>query len=167
MTPTTVCTAINFIEKWVDRTLDNTDQGQYVKQFLQFDGHTSMFLYGNHDNYLGAHTPPMLKSLSGGKNAKEFHDKNGLLYACHGHQFDKFNRDGAIAGNITTQTAFWSAAIRASEPDTREPTICGAAALFRKNVQPFFVFAMGHTHHALLAEIQIVMAPEPEPYMGP
>jgi hypothetical protein len=171
-------TAVSFVENWVTRTLANTTQGPFVQKFLQYgksaDGtSTSMFLHGNHDNYLANHVPTALSNLTGARSPSEYVDDRAQLYACHGHQFDKYNRDGAITGNFTTQSAFWGGqGIRGLESwfDSRDDTVLGVVALFRQRMdakKPFSVFAMGHTHAALLAEVVVTMAPEPPPAPDP
>jgi hypothetical protein len=164
----TATTSVEFIDTWVKSTMHDTTEGAHVVDFLQFDANASRFLHGNHDNYLARHVPSELMTLRGGQGmAKEYRD-TGLLYACHGHQFDTSNRDGATFGVVTTQLAFWGGeAIRKLEPDTRKPTILGPVSLLRRNLQDFAIFAMGHTHVALLAEVQIEMEPEPAPEPDP
>jgi hypothetical protein len=163
-TPRTVTTGVEFVDTWIHRTMYNTSQGEYVRSFLQFDPKASKFLYGNHDNYLGAHVPGELMKLRGGQGmAKEFHDSKAFMYASHGHQWDSFNRDGATAGLGTTQAAFWGGKwVRELEPDDRECSIRGAVDFYRKRQKPFCVFVMGHTHTALLAEIVIDYEAKPE-----
>jgi UDP-2,3-diacylglucosamine pyrophosphatase LpxH len=163
--PTAACTAIEFIDTWVNRTMYKTTQASHVRDFLQFSSDASKFLQGNHDNYLGAHTPSELMKLRGGQGmAKEHHDAKALFYACHGHQWDSFNRDGATAGLGTTQAAFWGGKwIRSMEPDDRESSFLGSVDLFRSGKKPFNVFAMGHTHTAILTEVVIEIEPEPPP----
>ena len=70
-----------------------------------------------------------------------------------------------------TQTAFWGGGLaRKVEPDGRKPILLGAANLFLRTVDTaaFCVFAMGHTHQAILTEIVIEDQEEevyvPEPY---
>ena len=66
---------------------------------------------------------------------------------------------------ITTQTAFWTGkALRASEPrhpGAQHPRLRGGVPPAARS--PFNVYAMGHTHVALLTEVVIAMEPEPPP----
>lgn len=167
----TVATAVEFVDTWINRTMNRTWQGRHVKTFLQFDPNASKFLYGNHDNYLGAHAPSQLMQLRGGQGmSKEHHDARGFFYACHGHQWDGYNRDGATSGAGATQAAFWGGQfVRSAEGllDSRESTFLGAADLHRSGSKPFNVFAMGHTHIAILTEVIIEMEPEPPPVEYP
>jgi hypothetical protein len=162
----TATTPVEFVETWIHSTIYKTSQGPSVQKFLQFDPRASVFLYGNHDNYLGAHAVPDLVTLRGqGIASKEHYDRDALFYACHGHQWDKYNRDGALAGQGTTQAAFWGGQlVRGGEGllDGRDPVLLGAVGLHRGG-KDFNVFAMGHTHVALLTEIVIEMEPEPAP----
>jgi hypothetical protein len=168
VTARTVCTAHEFVETWINRTLYKTSQGADVQTFLQANRTGATFLYGNHDNYLGNYVPSQLKTLNGvsGVLPKEYHDANALLYASHGHQWDKYNRDGAIAGEGTTQAAFWGGQkVRSLEDlsDSRDDYFLGAVDLHRSGKKPFNIFVMGHTHTAVLTEVAIEMEPEPQP----
>jgi predicted phosphodiesterase len=163
-TPTT---PRSFVETWVNRTMYQTTESDHVREFLQFPLSHSKFLYGNHDNYLAKVVPSDLAKLRGSTYAKD-HKEKGVLYACHGHQFDSSNRDGALFGVAATQTAFWGGTfIRSLEPDSRADTFKGAATLLWKKMEDFAIFAMGHTHCPLLVEVQIVMDPEPPPDDSP
>jgi len=143
--------ATEFVDFWVKHTLYRTSQSEHVRKFLEYGSH-SQFLYGNHDNYLAKHPA----EIANNKIKRFFYDRDARLYACHGHQWDPMNRDGAIGGIKMTQSAFWGkgAIIREMEPDGRIPSFLQAKDLFLGKY-PFSVFAMGHTHVGMLSEMVI------------
>jgi hypothetical protein len=150
--------AFAWVNHWTDRTLTGTTQSQHVQNFLSFTNGSRDYLYGNHDNYLGAYTPTQLMALSGGKPRQEsFDERPTRLYASHGHKWDSSNRDGATRGQALTQLAFTHPWVRGMEPGGRRDTITGAADLFlSREGDPFCVFAMGHTHVGILTRVTIL-----------
>jgi hypothetical protein len=150
--------ATTWVNHWTDRTLTGTTQSQHVQNFLGFTNGDKTWLYGNHDNYLGAYNPTQLTQMSGGQPRQEKFDlRPTRLFASHGHKWDSANRDGATSGQAITQVAFSHPWVRGMQPGGRRDTITGAAELFLSNESnPFCVFAMGHTHVAVLTRIAIV-----------
>jgi hypothetical protein len=150
--------AVAWINHWTDKTLNGTTQSEHVQHFLAFSNGRKNWLYGNHDNYLGAYNPTVLTSLSGGLNRQEtFDERQTRLFASHGHKWDSSNRDGATRGQAITQLAFSHPWVRGMEPGGRRDTIVGAAELFLSNESnPFCVFAMGHTHVGILTRVTIL-----------
>jgi hypothetical protein len=149
---------VTWINHWTDRTLNGTTQAEHVRHFLGFTNGRKNWLYGNHDNYLGAFNPTTLMSASGNLARQEtFDERQTRLFASHGHKWDSSNRDGATRGQAITQAAFSHPWVRGMEPGGRRDTITGAAELFLNNeANPFCVFAMGHTHVGILTRITIL-----------
>lgn len=148
----------SWINHWTDRTLNGTSQSEHIKRFLGFTNGRKNWLYGNHDNYLGAYNPAGLKLASGGLERQEtFDERQTRLFASHGHKWDSSNRDGATRGQAITQLAFSYPSVRKVEPGGRRDTITGAVELFlSQESNPFCVFAMGHTHVGILTRITVL-----------
>ena len=150
--------AVSWINHWTDRTLTGTTQSQHVQNFLAFNNGSKSWLYGNHDNYLGAFQPTQLVQMSGNlQRSENFDDRQTRLFASHGHRWDSSNKDGATRGQAITQVAFSHPWVRGMEPGGRRDTIVGACELFLSNeANPFCVFAMGHTHVGVLTRVTIL-----------
>jgi hypothetical protein len=149
---------VTWINHWTDKTLTGTTQSEHVQHFLAFNNGRKNWLYGNHDNYLGAYNPTQLTMMSGNQNRQEsFDERQTRLFASHGHRWDSSNRDGATRGQAITQLAFSHPFVRGMEPGGRRDTITGAVELFLSNESnPFCVFAMGHTHVGILTRITVL-----------
>ena len=100
--------AERFVKYWIDETLDKTTQGRHIRDLLTATDLNSIFLYGNHDNYLKKLPKTTHNSVS--KRNACYHFSG--LYAEHGHRSDDFNRDGETNGWIITQLAFHHPNIR-------------------------------------------------------
>jgi hypothetical protein len=128
-----------------------------------------VFLYGNHDTYMGS-LPPKHERLN-----ERFEDDPGLV-AQHGHQEDSFNRESNAAfGYLLTQAAFSDDYVRTIEDPMSAlgPTLYGGnctrldlaemalrtCILDRVNSgkKPAMTFVMGHTHEPVLQVIHVVV----------
>ena len=162
--------AKQFAEHWCHATEYDTNQSPAIHMLLNFDAWLSpgqkvdpIFLYGNHDNYMG--------TLFGLK--VQFKD-TGLI-AQHGHQADDFNADGsAKIGYMLTQAAFAVLAVRLLE-DPMSALVAGIKGgigprltftemaleecVFKPVLagqKPSLTFVMGHTHEPVLQEIRVL-----------
>ena len=137
-----------FINNWVKVTNDALNFGPLFKAFEDSNfPHKRTFLYGNHDNYLAAHTPPSIT-----KREKEI--RRGGHYFEHGHRGDDSNRDGAIEGHYITQSVHYVKDLRNADPERRAAFITAAALSFIQNPN-FFVYGMGHTHSPYMTKVII------------
>ncbi len=147
--------AQRFIDYWVDRTNRSRRNARAIRALHEFgDGrHVADWLYGNHDCYLGAHTP------KGVPQRKKFLLENGL-FAEHGHRGDASNRDGAKDGQFLTNEVFEYPFLRKLDPDRRQVFLEVAARLAvetaqQRPEQAFGVYVMGHTHSGYLSRVQL------------
>lgn len=141
-------TARDFITFWVNKT--NTLFPTLMHDINSVSvGHKS-FLWGNHDNYLGAFTPSGLPQRI--KNIRG----NGVFIE-HGHRADSSNRDGAdgrFSGHSITNGVFVVPRLRDLDPNRRMVFVNAAASSFCSN-RNFCVYAMGHTHLPFLSTIKV------------
>lgn len=135
-----------FITKWVAKTDANFPN--LIKAFKEATRESAQtFLYGNHDNYLAAFTPPnMIK--------REKERRKGGHYFEHGHRGDSFNRDGATEGHVITQAVHHMPSIRRLDPN-RRPEFIATAALSFLQKPDFVIYGMGHTHNPYLTKVII------------
>jgi predicted phosphodiesterase len=174
--------AIPFAEYWRKQTLEHADDSGALNLLVHFDEKLPpgkkvrpVFLYGNHDNYLGvAGVKHTLKA--------QFNEDPGLV-AQHGHQVDGFNSDeNARLGYIITQACFVThearglenpmSALIAEKSSKNGPRLdatqmaleeCIFRPLLKKDTSPAMTFVMGHTHEPLLQEIVVLQRPEKNP----
>jgi len=167
--------AMAFVKYWMDETL----RAPAIRCLWDFDKHTpvvtrpdlkTVFLYGNHDTYMGSLLPEIVK--------ERFEDDPGLI-AQHGHQEDTFNKEqNAAGGYLLTQAAFSDDHIRGIEDPVSSlgPTLFGGSwtrldlaelalrtCIFdrvKRNKAPAMTFVMGHTHEPVLQVIHVVALPE-------
>ena len=162
--------AKEFAERWVRETEYHTDQSTAIHMLRDFDKWLlpaqkvhPVFLYGNHDNYMGT-----LFGLPA-----QFKDTG--LVAQHGHQADDFNSDKkAKTGYLLTQAAFAVLVVRLLE-DPMSALVAGIKggigprltftemaleeAVFKpilSGKKPAMTFVMGHTHEPVLQEIRVL-----------
>jgi UDP-2,3-diacylglucosamine pyrophosphatase LpxH len=147
--------AQRFIDYWVGRTNASRRNGRAIRALHEFgDGrHISDWLYGNHDCYLGAHTP------AGLPQRRKFLLERGL-FAEHGHRGDASNRDGAKDGQFLTNEVFEYPFLRKLDPDRRQVFLEVAARLAVETAlhspeQAFCVYVMGHTHSGYLSRVRL------------
>jgi hypothetical protein len=165
--------ALEFVQYWMDETL----RSPAINYLWNFDKHLAtrpdlktVFLYGNHDTYMGSLLPETVK--------ERFEDDPGLV-AQHGHQEDAFNRERKAGwGYLLTQAAFSDDYIRGIEDPMSAllPTLFGGnwtrldlaemalrTCIFDRvklGKKPALVFVMGHTHEPVLQVIHVVALPE-------
>jgi hypothetical protein len=158
-----------FVEQWKNETEYHTNQSDAIHMLLKFDDWLPgqevhpIFLYGNHDNYMGT-----LFGLP-----EQFKDTG--LVAQHGHQADDFNSDKkAKIGYLLTQAAFAVQAVRLLE-DPMSALVAGKSrgigprltftemaleeCVFKPILagkKPAMTFVMGHTHEPVLQEIRVL-----------
>ncbi len=147
--------AQRFIDYWVERTNHVRRNARAIRRLHEFgDGrHLTDWLYGNHDCYLGAHTP------AGLPQRKKFLLERGL-FAEHGHRGDASNRDGAKDGQFLTNEVFEYPFLRKLDPDRRQVFLDVAAHLavdtaLHAPEQAFGVYVMGHTHSGYLSRVRL------------
>jgi hypothetical protein len=159
-----------FAEHWIKETEYNTNQSDAIHMLRRFDDWLPpdqkvhpVFLYGNHDNYMGT-----LLGLPA-----QFKDTG--LVAQHGHQADDFNSDSnAKIGYLLTQAAFAVLAVRLLEdpisalaagikggigPRLAFTEMALEEAVFKPILagkKPAMTFVMGHTHEPVLQEIRVL-----------
>jgi predicted phosphodiesterase len=170
--------AIPFAEYWRRQTLNFADPSGGLNLLVRFLDEglppgkkmNPIFLYGNHDNYLG------LLEVEG-KLPAQFKEDPGLV-AQHGHQADEFNADDkARMGHLLTQAAFVSSQAREIEYPFSALLAQGRRKLgarltytemaleesvFRPLLageRPAMTFVMGHTHEPVLQEIVVLESP--------
>jgi hypothetical protein len=162
---------------WVEQSETCTSQHEALALLRDFDtktgapGGASVFLYGNHDNY-----------LSGMLGRKAQHSIPGLV-AQHGHQWDSTNCDeNPKWGYLLTQAAFAVPALRKLEdpllalsatvsfgigPRLKFTEMALEESVFQpllgKKKRPAMFFVMGHTHQPLLQEIVVLESPGANP----
>lgn len=141
-------TAQDFITFWVNKT--NSLFPTMVRDLNNTPVGHKTFLWGNHDNYLGAFTPPGLP--------RRIRNIRGAgVFIEHGHRADSSNRDGAdgrFSGHSITNMVFAHPTLRRLDPNRRMTFINAAASSFVSN-RNFGVYAMGHTHSPFLSTIKI------------
>ncbi len=162
--------AREFAEFWRHQTEYETNQSPTIHMLLHFDDWLTgsqkvkpVFLYGNHDNYMGT-----LFGLP-----EQFRDVG--IVAQHGHQADDFNKNsGAKIGYLLTQAAFAVQAVRLLE-DPMSALVAGVKhgigprltftemaleeCVFKPIIdgkKPAMTFVMGHTHEPVLQEIRVL-----------
>ncbi len=167
--------ALEFVQYWMDETLRSPS----INYLWNFDKHAAtrpdlktVFLYGNHDTYMGSLLPAIVK--------ERFEDDPGLV-AQHGHQEDTFNKEeNAARGYLLTQAAFSDDYIRGIEDPMSAlgPTLFGGSwtrldlaemalrtcVFDRVNLgkKPAMTFVMGHTHEPVLQVIHVVAVHQDE-----
>lgn len=168
--------AEEFVGYWVGRT-----NLLFRSLFKQFGKLSTIYMWGNHDNYLAsyvneylseAQTDPLDESeqeiaqlnstaLAQVANGEyPVHDKEvrvqGLLVE-HGHRSDSFNWDGSIEGHEGTRKGFRNLGFNFFDEEwgTNRPARIHAAAVSFLISGDFCVYAMGHTHEAHLTRIVI------------
>lgn len=105
------------------------------------------FLWGNHDNYLAAHTPAGIP-----QRIREI--RTGGVYIEHGQRPDPSNRDGTLSGHGTTNQVFKTPAMRAFDPTRRGYYTTGSAVAYAQRPD-FGVYVMGHTHMPYLSRVRV------------
>ncbi|MBN2577289.1 MAG: hypothetical protein JXP73_22190, partial [Deltaproteobacteria bacterium] len=169
--------AAEFVKYWMEQSLENPA----IEYLWHFDRQLpvvtrndlkTVFLYGNHDTYTGCLLPAE-------ERTKERFDEDPGLVAQHGHQEDRFNKEGnAAVGYLLTQAVFADDYVRTIEDPVSSlgPTFFGGswtrldlaemaikACLFHGE-QPkkkrAMMFVMGHTHEPVLQVIHVVAQAE-------
>ena len=164
----------DFVDFWLRETTDmeNNTQAQAMQTLLKMDRWLPVnkkiepvFLYGNHDNYLGG----LNKSIAALTNVSGLH-------AEHGHACDTFNfDDDPSMGWLITQIAFlfpkvrdfenWLTAAKAWISGDNGPRLirfehalnrCVFDPILKKGARPKLIFVMGHSHEPMLKEIQVI-----------
>lgn len=105
------------------------------------------FLWGNHDNYLAAHTP-------GGIPQRIRAIRRNGVYIEHGQRPDPSNRDGTLSGHSTTNQVFKMPVMRAFDPTRRGYYTTASAVAYAQNPD-FGVYVMGHTHMPYLSRVRV------------
>lgn len=177
--------AEKMVKTWAENLFGNTSQGKLVAEAIKLaDALTPVYLYGNHDNYLGAQQLSIQYPLKGkpeplGPRLPRYNEHG--VFMEHGHQWEPSNADSkgvsSTAGLFTgtpsplglfvTQAAF----IRPGPVRLFEGKAAGAMARFsgtygqrmdqivgavRRYVNhDFYCYVMGHTHSACLSEIVV------------
>lgn len=137
--------AANFIGFWVDRT--NAWFDPMIKAMTGVSVREKSWLWGNHDNYLAAHTPASIS-----QRIKEI--RKGGVYIEHGQRGDSSNRDGETSGHSTTNQVFAHPVLRSFDPDRRD-YFTTTAAISYAGKPDFCVYAMGHTHSPFLTRLNV------------
>lgn len=140
----------DFCHFWVDRT-NKVFPGMMTALGSAVVGQKS-WLWGNHDNYLAAHTPA---GMTGARRIKEI--RKGGIYIEHGQRGDPSNCDGETSGQSTTNTVFKYPFVRSFDPNRRDFFTTTAAISYIENPD-FCVYAMGHTHSPFLTKLNIRFA---------
>ena len=140
----------NFVHFWVDRT--NKVFPAMMTALNSAAVSKKSWLWGNHDNYLAAHTPA---GMTGARRIKEI--RKGGIYIEHGQRGDASNRDGEVSGQSTTNSVFQHPSLRSFDPNRRDFFTTTAAISYIENPD-FCVYAMGHTHSPFLTKLNIRFA---------
>lgn len=144
----TATNARAFVDAWVKRT--EACFPTLIPKFNRMGatpGFNSWWLWGNHDCYLAAHTPPGIP-----KRTREI--RTGGVYIEHGQRADPDNRDGARSGHTTTNKVFRNPPIRIADPNRRH-YYTSAAAIAYAVAPNFGTYVMGHTHSAFLTHVMV------------
>jgi hypothetical protein len=145
-----------FIDFWADRThlaLQSPSGTNVVERLNRMPGKvTSSFLWGNHDNYLAAHTPVVSVGAPVPPRIREIR-RGGVLIE-HGQRGDPDNRDGATSGHSTTNDVFEHPVMRSLDPNRRNfyTALAGVSYVAKPD---FHIFCMGHTHSPYLTRVRI------------
>ncbi len=151
----------DFIDFWCDRTnqifdatpvADPTAPGGtrplgMISAMTGLAVREKSFLWGNHDNYLAAHTPAGIP-----QRIREI--RKGGVYIEHGQRPDPDNRDGNISGHSKTNGVFVHPSLRAFDPTRRGYFTSGAALAYAQRPD-FGVYVMGHTHMPYLSRVRV------------
>jgi hypothetical protein len=158
----------NFIDFWCNRTNEIFDRtpipdpanpgatkpAGMISALTGLSVKQKSWIWGNHDNYLAAHTPagipPRVRDVRGPG-----------VFIDHGQRYDPVNRDGAVSGQQTTNTVFEFPVIRSFDPTRRGYYTSGATTSYL--VQPDFgIYVMGHTHSPYLTRVRIKVREQPK-----
>ena len=151
-----------FIDEWVKRTEDCFPRlvKDRLHQLHLKPGLSTSWLWGNHDNYLAAHTA--LNPDGSGRIVTRRRDiRAGGVFIEHGQRGDPDNRDGSPSGHSITQKVFKNAVLRKADPVRRSYFLASAAIAYV--LQPdFCIYTMGHTHmpYATQVKIRVRQAPQ-------
>jgi hypothetical protein len=178
------------VKDWTVNMLGRTQQGKHVARAIEKIGESMapIYLYGNHDNYLGYLNGLKYPPEGGGRYVnlqprRGFHEDPGVFME-HGHQWDDSNADTksklpveritgtpAPMGQLVTQAAFIrpapirliegpasAAAAGARGRGQRLEQIVGAVNRFVSSGYGFYCYVMGHTHCACLSRVAITQA---------
>ncbi len=179
------------IRHWAKNLLSNTDQGKLVAEAFELAEEKELnpvYLYGNHDNYLGAMTAIDYGSKATLAPRLGWYADAGIFME-HGHQWESSNADNAgklptaqvigtksPMGVFVTQAAFvrpncvrafegTAAGVVAAKDGTygqRLDQIVGATSRFIIEGGGFYCYVMGHTHEPCLTTVAI-SSPRPNP----
>jgi UDP-2,3-diacylglucosamine pyrophosphatase LpxH len=108
--------ASKFVNYWLKESLSNPA----IKSLWDFDAKSQnlkpVFLYGNHDTYMGAAQLEFDANLSKGRAPLPSEHAEAGLIAQHGHQDDFFNQEStATFGYLLTQAVFMDNYVRTIE----------------------------------------------------
>ena len=145
----TTIRAGNFIDHWVERT--NAEFPDLIASMAGVTVGKTSWIFGNHDNYLAAHTPNVLQPL---QRIREIRTKG--IFIEHGQRADAANRDGATDGHDITNQVFKNPFLRAFDP-FRRPFFTTTPACSYAAAPDFCVYVMGHTHSPFLTHVNIVV----------
>ena len=154
LTNTSGMTAGQFIDEWVKRTEDAfPDLVRDRLNRLHLKGLSTSWLWGNHDNYFGAHTA--LNPDGSGRIVTRRRDiRTQGAFIEHGQRGDPDNRDGAPSGHSITQLVFKNPALRKADPVRRSYFLAAAAVAYA--IQPdFCIYVMGHTHMPYATQVKL------------
>ena len=177
----------DLVNTWADNMLSNTAAGQKVATAIDAaKGLSPVYLWGNHDNYLGgglrpSYTGPSGRTTLDGRVAT--FEQDGIFME-HGHAADDANRDSTsilpLTGQLTgtncplglflTQAAFLRpqpvrgfegtaagfSAKMSGGVGSRLTQVIFAANKFFDSQGKFYVYVMGHTHVACLSKISVI-----------
>ena len=167
--------AKQFVQYWINESLCNkgiSDLWNFDKANPRAadDELKTVFLYGNHDTYMGSELVAVAKRLPA-----QFIDKGKGLIAEHGHKYDSFNNEPTAGlGYLLTQAVFLDNYVRSLEDTmaSAETKLFGGLwtrlgyneaalkACVADGLKPGGVvastFVMGHTHEPTLQRIDIV-----------
>lgn len=148
----------SFIDFWTDRTNVTQQSGtnpncvERLNKLAAHPRHKTSWLFGNHDNYLAAHTPVIKVGTGVPARVRKVHTDGVLIE--HGQRGDPDNRDGATNGHSTTNRVFALKQLRALDPNRRNFFTAMAGATYVGNPD-FHMFVMGHTHSPFLTRLRI------------
>jgi hypothetical protein len=156
--------ATDFLDAWGRRT-----EACFPAMFAKFraldaaPNLTTSYLWGNHDNYMGAYTPkkpdgaPLcktrIKEIRGTPTGQKPAGKKNV-YIEHGQRVDPYNRDGRVEGHKMTNDVFTKPVLRTFDPNRRNYFATGAAIAYAADPN-FAIYVMGHTHSPFLTQVTI------------
>jgi predicted phosphodiesterase len=167
--------ASKFVNYWLNESLRN-HAINFLWNFDQQDPPVTddrlktVFLYGNHDTYMGTSLPSTRAPLPG-----QFVEPGMGLIAQHGHQDDAFNNEPTAGiGYLLTQAVFCDNYVRTIEDpmSSLKTKLFGGMwtrlgynevalknCLFQRletGAKPAAIFVMGHTHEPALQRVDVV-----------